>query len=61
VLTFQALHVPVVNIPGFAGETSMPIGVSLVAARLRDRHLLKVSEAVGRIFEAEGGWNRESV
>lgn len=51
---------PVVNIPGFSGETGMPIGVSLVAARLRDRHLLKVSEAVGRIFEAEGGWNRES-
>ncbi|KAG5657760.1 hypothetical protein KAF25_007793 [Fusarium avenaceum] len=58
--TWTALHVPVVNIPGFGGETGMPIGVSLVAARLRDRHLLKVSEAVGRIFEADGGWNRES-
>ncbi|KAI6765807.1 hypothetical protein HG530_006877 [Fusarium avenaceum] len=58
--TWTALHVPAVNIPGFSGETGMPIGVSLVAARLRDRHLLKVSEAVGRIFEADGGWNRES-
>ena len=47
------------NIPGFRGKTDMPVGVSLVAARLRDRHLLKVCEAVGGIFEKEGGWNRE--
>ncbi|KAM0266794.1 hypothetical protein ACHAPA_006571 [Fusarium lateritium] len=57
--TWTALHVPVVNIPGFRRENGMPIGVSLVAARLRDRHLLKVSEAVGRIFE--GGWNQHSI
>ncbi|KAJ4026522.1 hypothetical protein NW752_001472 [Fusarium irregulare] len=57
--TWTALHVPVMNIPGFRGKTDMPVGVSLVAARLRDRHLLKVCEAVGGIFEKEGGWNRE--
>ncbi|CAG7558256.1 unnamed protein product [Fusarium equiseti] len=56
--SWTGLHVPVVNIPGFRGK-SMPIGVSLVAARLRDRHLLKVCEAVGSIFEKEGGWDRE--
>ncbi|RFN48062.1 amidase [Fusarium flagelliforme] len=55
---WTALHVPVVNIPGFQGKNDMPVGVSLVAARLRDRHLLKVCEAVGSIFEKEGGWNR---
>lgn len=47
---------PVINIPGFQGATGMPIGVSLVAPRYHDRHLLKVSGAVGEIFEAQGGW-----
>ncbi|KAF5017088.1 hypothetical protein F66182_11035 [Fusarium sp. NRRL 66182] len=55
--TWTALHTPVINIPGFRSQNGMPVGVSLVAARLRDRHLLRVSQAVGRIFEAEGGWN----
>ncbi|KAG7406599.1 Glutamyl-tRNA(Gln) amidotransferase subunit A [Fusarium oxysporum f. sp. rapae] len=58
--TWTALHTPVVNIPGFRGKSNLPVGVSLVSARLRDRHLLKVSEAVGHIFEAEGGWNKQS-
>lgn len=38
----------------------MPVGVSLIAPRFRDRHLLKVGKAVGRIFEAEGGWTQGS-
>lgn len=54
----QALHTPVVNIPGFKGENGMPIGVSLVAPRYHDRRLLAVSKAVGEIFEAQGGWKR---
>ncbi|KAI0853484.1 amidase signature enzyme [Daldinia vernicosa] len=53
---WTALHVPVVNIPGFKGENGMPIGLSLVAPRYHDRHLLAVSKAVGEIFQAEGGW-----
>ncbi|KAH7022225.1 amidase signature domain-containing protein [Ilyonectria destructans] len=56
----QALHNPVINVPGFRGANGMPIGVSLVAPRYRDRHLLKVSKAVGEIFEAEGGWKRQA-
>ncbi|KAF5640909.1 amidase [Fusarium tjaetaba] len=56
--TWTALHTPVVNIPGFCGKSNLPVGVSLVSARLRDRHLLKVSQAVGQIFETEGGWNK---
>ncbi|KFA50073.1 hypothetical protein S40293_08597 [Stachybotrys chartarum IBT 40293] len=51
---WTALHTPVVNIPGFIGENGMPIGLSLVAPRYHDRHLLAVSQAVGAIFEAEG-------
>ncbi|KAK7403794.1 hypothetical protein QQX98_010436 [Neonectria punicea] len=56
---WTALHNPVLNIPGFQGANGMPIGLSLVAPRYRDRHLLKVGKAVGEIFEAEGGWKRQ--
>ncbi|KAJ4244733.1 hypothetical protein NW762_014308 [Fusarium torreyae] len=58
--TWTALHTPVINLPGFRGRNGMPIGVSLVAARLRDRHLLKVSASVGHIFESEGGWSQKA-
>ncbi|KAI8277444.1 Glutamyl-tRNA(Gln) amidotransferase subunit A, partial [Colletotrichum sp. SAR 10_98] len=54
-----ALHVPVVNLIGFGGPNGMPVGVSLVAPRYRDRHLLSVAKAVGKIFEAEGGWKSQ--
>ncbi|KAI1766144.1 amidase [Hypoxylon sp. FL1150] len=49
---WTALHTPVVNVPGFKGENGMPVGLSLVAPRYRDRHLLMISKAVGAIFEA---------
>jgi Asp-tRNA(Asn)/Glu-tRNA(Gln) amidotransferase A subunit family amidase len=52
----QALHVPVISIPGFAGENGLPIGLSLVAPRYYDRHLLAVSAKVGDLFGTEGGW-----
>jgi Asp-tRNA(Asn)/Glu-tRNA(Gln) amidotransferase A subunit family amidase len=58
---WTALHVPVVNVPGFQGENGLPVGVSLVAPRYRDRHLLEVSSVVGPIFEAEGGWSRKNI
>ncbi|CAK1365346.1 Glutamyl-tRNA(Gln) amidotransferase subunit A [Cercospora beticola] len=57
-LIWTALHVPVTNVPGFKGENGMPIGISLVAPRYHDRHLLAVSTKVGEVFEAEGGWKR---
>ncbi|KAL3485350.1 amidase signature domain-containing protein [Aspergillus germanicus] len=53
---WTALHTPVVNIPGFQGENGLPIGVSLVAPRFRDQHLLTVAKEVGKLFEEEGGW-----
>jgi NCS1 family nucleobase:cation symporter-1 len=55
-IRLQALHVPVINIPGFAGENGMPIGLTLVAPRYHDRKLLVVSEAIGELFEKSGGW-----
>ncbi|KAK7935476.1 amidase, partial [Apiospora marii] len=58
--SWTGLHTPTVNVPGFKGENGLPIGLTLVAARYNDRHLLTVSKAVGGIFEAEGGWNRNS-
>ncbi|EXK25763.1 hypothetical protein FOMG_17612 [Fusarium oxysporum f. sp. melonis 26406] len=55
-----SLHVPVLNVPGFKGDHDMPIGLSLVAPRYRDRYLLEVGKAVGKIFEAEGGWETKT-
>ncbi|KAJ7355533.1 glutamyl-tRNA amidotransferase subunit A [Mycena albidolilacea] len=53
--TWTALHVPVVNVPGFVGDHGMPIGLSLVTGRYEDRRLLKVAAAVAVVFEG-GGW-----
>lgn len=55
---WTGLHVPVVNIPGFQGTSGMPIGLSLISGRYHDRHLISVCEAVGPLFEREGGWKR---
>ncbi|KAK3072507.1 hypothetical protein LTR53_006689 [Teratosphaeriaceae sp. CCFEE 6253] len=54
---WTALHVPVVNVPGFRGEHGMPIGLSLVAPRYHDQALLEVAKVVGEVWEKEGGWN----
>lgn len=55
----QALHVPVVNIPGFGGESGMPVGVSLIMPRYKDRELLGICKEVGKLFEQEGGWKSQ--
>ncbi|KAF1843267.1 Asp-tRNA Asn/Glu-tRNA Gln amidotransferas-like protein subunit A [Cucurbitaria berberidis CBS 394.84] len=56
---WTAMHMPVVNIPGFRGENGMPVGLSVVSSRYRDQHLLRVCREVGKIFELEGGWKGE--
>lgn len=56
---WTAMHMPVVNIPGFKGENGMPIGLSVISSRYRDQHLLRVCREVGKVFEAEGGWKRD--
>ncbi|KAL0939931.1 amidase [Colletotrichum truncatum] len=56
---WTALHVPVVNLIGFGGPNGMPVGVSLVAPRYHDRHLLTVAKAAAKIFESEGGWKSQ--
>lgn len=53
------LHVPCLNLPGFAGENSMPVGLTLVEPRYHDLGALHVGKAIGKIFEAEGGWRKQ--
>jgi Asp-tRNA(Asn)/Glu-tRNA(Gln) amidotransferase A subunit family amidase len=55
---WTALHMPVVNVPGFRGENGLPVGLSVVSGRYRDQYLLRVCREVGRVFEGEGGFNK---
>ena len=54
------LHVPCLNLPGFAGENGMPIGLTIVKPRYNDMSELHVGKAIGHIFEAGGGWQRRN-
>ncbi|KAJ6781529.1 hypothetical protein PWT90_05016 [Aphanocladium album] len=56
---WSALHVPVLNVPGFQGVHGMPIGLSLLAPRFKDAQLLAVAAPLAAIFETEGGWTRQ--
>lgn len=47
---WTALHVPVVNIPGFKGEHGMPVGLSLTAPRYKDQALLNVAKEVSKVW-----------
>ncbi|KAF7317969.1 hypothetical protein MKEN_00885300 [Mycena kentingensis (nom. inval.)] len=51
---WTALHVPVVAVPGFVSN-GLPVGLSLVQGRYKDRMLLDVAHAVAPVF-ARGGW-----
>ena len=50
------LHVPVVNVPGFAGPNGMPVGLSLVQGRYQDMKLLEVAQLCAEVFQEEGGF-----
>jgi amidase len=43
---WTGLGVPTVHVPGFAGESGMPMGLTLVGARYKDQDLLKVARVV---------------
>ncbi|KAL5325135.1 hypothetical protein ACEPPN_006258 [Leptodophora sp. 'Broadleaf-Isolate-01'] len=58
---WTGLHMPVVHIPAFAGDHGMPVGISVVAGRFCDQHLLMISKVLGEPLMAEGGWNLEPV
>ncbi|KAL3473889.1 amidase signature domain-containing protein [Aspergillus californicus] len=53
---WTGFHMPVIHIPAFIGVHGMPVGVSLVASRFRDQHLLRISKVLGEPLIAEGGW-----
>jgi Asp-tRNA(Asn)/Glu-tRNA(Gln) amidotransferase A subunit family amidase len=55
------LHVPCLNVPGFAGDDGMPIGLTVVGPRYRDLSILHAGKAIGEIFEADGGWVRKNI
>jgi Asp-tRNA(Asn)/Glu-tRNA(Gln) amidotransferase A subunit family amidase len=50
------LQVPCLNVPGFAGENGLPIGLTLVGARYHDLHVLHAGKTIGELFEKEGGF-----
>ncbi|KAF8850337.1 amidase family protein [Acephala macrosclerotiorum] len=50
------LQCPALNVPGFAGENGLPIGLTLVGARYTDEHVLYAAKAIGEVFEKEGGF-----
>lgn len=39
----------------------MPVGLSVVASRFYDQHLLRVCEALGVPLMAEGGWDMKTM
>lgn len=50
------LQCPVLNIPGFAGENGMPIGLTLAGPRYTDMHMLHVGKTLGEVFESKWGF-----
>jgi Asp-tRNA(Asn)/Glu-tRNA(Gln) amidotransferase A subunit family amidase len=50
------LHVPCLNIPGFAGEYGLPIGLTLVGGRYHDLHVLHAGKTIAEIFKRDGGF-----
>jgi len=48
---------PVINVPAFVGPHGMPIGISLVARRHGDQHLLKIARILSEPLMANGGWD----
>ena len=53
---WTTLQVPCLNIPGFAGENGLPIGLTLLGPRYHDLHVLHAAKTIGKIFESEGGF-----
>jgi len=53
---WTGIHTPVINIPAFVGRNDMPVGISVVAGRSFDQHLLSISKVLSEPLMAEGGW-----
>ncbi|KAK3998076.1 amidase [Cladorrhinum sp. PSN332] len=53
---WTGFHMPVINVPAFLGANGMPIGISLVAGRFQDQHLLGIGKLLSGPLLGEGGW-----
>ncbi|KAK4147145.1 amidase signature domain-containing protein [Dichotomopilus funicola] len=58
---WTAAHMPVIHIPAFAGPRGMPVGLSLIACRNDDQHLLSVAKILSEPLMGEGGWQETLV
>lgn len=47
---WTALRVPVINVPALTGPGGLPVGISLVAPRYNEQHLLRVARSVARVL-----------
>jgi len=56
---WSILQVPTLNVPGFAGEHGLPIGLTVAGPRYTDLHVLHVGKAIGEVFQKEGGWKHK--
>lgn len=54
-------HMPVIHVPAFAGPNGMPIGLSLIARRYCDQHLLSIAKILSGPLMSEGGWQEKLV
>jgi Asp-tRNA(Asn)/Glu-tRNA(Gln) amidotransferase A subunit family amidase len=54
-MTFNAmwslLHVPCVNVPGYTGQTGLPIGLTVTGPRFSDRRVLAAADSFGILFD----------
>ncbi|KAF2451995.1 amidase signature enzyme [Karstenula rhodostoma CBS 690.94] len=55
-ILWTGLHMPVINVPAFTGSHGLPIGLSVVAGRFFDQHLLKITEVLSVPLVENGGW-----
>ncbi|KAK2594846.1 hypothetical protein QQS21_007434 [Conoideocrella luteorostrata] len=53
---WTAAHMPVIHLPAFVGPNSMPVGLSLVARRYDDQHLLSIAKILSGPLMSKGGW-----
>ncbi|CAN9180157.1 unnamed protein product [Alternaria alternata] len=49
-------HMPVIQVPAFAGPNGMPVGLSLVAPRYCDQDLLIIAKILSEPLMNEGSW-----
>ncbi|KAF2833089.1 amidase signature enzyme [Ophiobolus disseminans] len=57
---WTAAHMPVIQIPAFAGPNGMPVGLSLVARRYCDQDFLNIAQILGGPLMSKRGWQSAS-